>query len=173
MALDRLVRANVGYYIALPEALPTFGTTGVVTTTQLNSDLVYDVTCALTEADTSFTLDDSETDDELTFCSVGNEVTPTTRNATAVFTFLRDANKAADTVFNLARDLMSYPDVNYVLIERLFKPNTAAFAVGDQVSMIGVSSDLPVDVIADGANVKGTQNWVSNGDINWNYTVAA
>lgn len=173
MALDRLVRANVGYYIALPEALPTFGTTGVVTTTQLNSDLVYDVTCALTEADTSFTLDDSETDDELTFCSVGNEVTPTTRNASAVFTFLRDSDKAADTVFNLARDLMSYPDVNYVLIERLFKPNTAAFAVGDQVSMIGVSSDLPVDVIADGANVKGTQNWVSNGDINWNYTVAA
>lgn len=173
MALDRLVRANVGYYIALPEALPTFGTTGVVTTTQLNSDLVYDVTCALTEADTSFSLDDSETDDELTFCSVGNEVTPTTRNATAVFTFLRDANKTADTVFNLARDLMSYPDVNYVLIERLFKPNTAAFVVGDQVSMIGVSSDLPVDVIADGANVKGTQNWVSNGDINWNYTVAA
>jgi len=173
MALDRLVRANVGYYIALPEALPTFGTTGVVTTTQLNSDLVYDVTCALTEADTSFSLDDSETDDELTFCSVGNEVTPTTRNATAVFTFLRDASKSADTVFNLARDLMSYPDVNYVLIERLFKPNTAAFAVGDQVSMIGVSSDLPVDVIADGANVKGTQNWVSNGDINWNYTVAA
>lgn len=173
MALDRLVRANVGYYIALPEALPSFSVNGSVTTTQLNSDLVYDVTCALTEADTSFSLDDSTTDDELTFCSVGNEVTPTDKNASAVFTFLRDADKAADTVFNLARDLMSYPDVNYVLIERLFKPNTAAFAVGDQVSLIGVSSDLPVDVISDGANVKGTQNWVSNGDVNWNYTVAA
>jgi hypothetical protein len=173
MALDRLVRANVGYFIALPEAVPTFFQNGTVTTTQLNGNLVYDVTCALTEADTTFSLDDSDTDDELTFCSIGNEVTPTTRNASAVFTFLRDASKTADTVFNLARDLMSYPDVQYVLIERLFKPNTAAFAIGDQVSLIGVTTDLPVDVIADGANVKGTQNFVSTGDIAWNQTVAA
>lgn len=173
MALDRLVRANVGYYIALPEAVPTFYQTGAVTTAQLNGNLVYDVTCALTEADTTFTLDDSDTDDELTFCSIGSEVTPTTRNASAVFTWLRDANKSADTVFNLARDLMSYPDVQYVLIERLFKPNTAAFAVGDQVSLIGVTSDLPTNVISDGANVKGQMNWVSTGDLNFNYTVAA
>lgn len=173
MALDRLVRASVGYYIALPEAVPTFFQNGTVTTTQLNGNLVYDVTCALTEADTTFTLDDSEQDSELTFCSVGNEVTPTTRNASAVFTFLRDASKTADTVFNLARDLMSYPDVQYVLIERLFKPNTAAFAIGDQVSLIGVTTDLPVDVIADGANVKGQMNFVSTGDIAWNQTVAA
>lgn len=173
MALDRLVRANVGYYIALREAVPTFYQNGAVTTTQLNGNLVYDVTCALTEADTTFSLDDSEQDSELTFCSVGNEVTPTTRNASAVFTYLRDANKTADTVFNLARDLMSYPDVEYVLIERLFKPNTAAFAIGDQVSMIGVTTDLPVDIIADGANVKGQMNFVSTGDIAWNQTVAA
>jgi len=173
MALDRLVRANVGYYIALPEALESFRDDGSVTAAELNSDLVYDVTCALTEADTSFTLDDSDTDDELTFCSIGNEVTPTSRNASAVFVALQDADKTADTVFNLARDLMSHPDVAYVLVERLGKPNTEAFAAGDQVSLIGVTSDNPVDVISDGANVKISQTWISDGDINWNATVAA
>lgn len=173
MALERLTRRNIGYYIALPEAVPSFFTTGAITAAQLNGNLVYDVTCALTEADTTFALDDSDTSDELTFCSIGNEVTPTTQNATAVFTALRDSSKSADTVFNLARDLISYPDVSYVLVERLFKGNEVAFAAGDTISAIAVTTDLPVDVVSDGADIKITQNFISTGDLAWNQTIAA
>lgn len=173
MALDRLGRANVFFGLAHPEAFATLQVNGTVTAAELNSDLVYDLSCALTESDTTYEFGDSDTDDELTFCSIGNETTATTKNATVSYTALRDASRAADTVFNLARDLMIFPDADWIAIKRIGKANTAEFAPGDRVSLVAVKNDLPTDVLGDGASVKVTNNFVPQGFVLARYKLAA
>lgn len=173
MSNDRLLRPNVGYYLAHPENFANFDINATATSAELNTAFVYDITCALTEADSSFILDNSDTDTELTFCSVGNETVATTKKAAVTLSFLRDASNSNATVFNMARDLMLYPDVDYVAIKRVGYSATTPFAAGQDVSMIRVATDLLVDTIGDNANVRGTQNMIVTGNINFNYTLVA
>lgn len=173
MSNDRLLRPNVGFYLAHPENFANFDAAGTATSTELNTAFVYDITCALAEADSSMVLDNSDTDTELTFCSVGNETVATTHHATAQFAGFRDASKTNATVFNLFRDLNLYPDVDWVVIKRVGFPATTAFAAGQDVSMVRVSTDFPQDTIGDNANEKLTQNYVTSGTISWNYSLVA
>ena len=64
MANTRLYRANVTFCLAHPEA---FANRTAPTAAELNGALVKNITCALNEDGTTFTLGDSDTDDSLTF----------------------------------------------------------------------------------------------------------
>mgnify|MGYP006906257289 FL=1 len=170
MANTRMYRANVTLCLAHPEA---FADRTAPTAAELNSALVKNITCALNEDGTTFTLGDSDTDDSLTFCDEGNLSTPTFYNPEVVFEAFRDADTAATGEFNEALDLMAFPDIEYIAIQRIGGLSTDAFATGDRIKMVGVKTDFGIDVVGNGENQRISQSFLNNDFVNWNYEVAA
>lgn len=170
MSDDRLYRQAVYLGIAYPEA---FADPYNPTAAELNNgDLVFDVTCALWEDGTEFTLGDSDTDDGLTFCSNSGDTTLTTKNATVVYKALRDQDRSASGLFNLAFDLLAFPDITLFAVERIGFPNTTAFAAGQKVRLVQVTTDNPVDVLAVDASLFLQSTLLQNDTVAWNVTVA-
>ena len=171
MANVRLYRENITFLLAHPEA---FADRTAPTAAELNSaTLVHNITCALNEDGTEFTLGDSDTDDSLTFCSKAGVSTPTFYNPTVVMEAFRDADVDATGVFNEAFDLLAWPDVEYIAILRVGQDSDTAFAAGDRIKMVGVKTDIGTEVAASGENVRINQAFLNNDFVNWNYEVAA
>lgn len=171
MANTRLYRENITFLLAHPEA---FADRTAPTAAELNNDtLVFNITCALNEDGTEFTLGDSDTDDSLTFCSKAGISTPTFYNPTVSMEAFRDADTAADSEFNLAFDLLAFPDVEYIAILRVGGKSSDAFAAGDIIKMVGVKTDFGTDVVGSGENIRIAQAFLNNDFVNWNYEVAA
>lgn len=171
MANTRMFRTNVTFCLARPEA---FADRTAPTAAELNdTELVHNITCALNEDGTTFTLGDSDTDDSLTFCDAGNVSTPTFFNPEVVMEAFRDADTAAEGVFNEAFDLLAFPDVPYIAIMRVGKDSDVAFATGDRIKMVGVKTDFGIDVVGNGENQRISQSFLNNDFVNWNYEVAA
>lgn len=170
MANERLYRENILFALAEPEA---FADRNAPTAAELNGPLVYNVTCALWEDETEFTLGDPDTDDGLTFCSKAGISTPTFDNPTVVFSALRDADRTADGVFAGAFDRLAFPDREYIAILRVGHDSDVAFSANDRIKMAAVSTDIGVPVLANGENVRLTQNFLNRGWVNWNYVVQA
>ena len=170
MANTRLYRANVTFCLAHPEA---FADRTAPTAAELNSALVKNITCALNEDGTTFTLGDSDTDDSLTFCDEGNLSTPTFYNPEVVMEAFRDADTSATGVYNEALGLLAFPDIEYIAILRVGEDSDTAFAAGDRVKMVGVKTDFGIDVVGNGENQRISQSFLNNDFVNWNYEVAA
>jgi len=170
MANTRMYRANVTLCLAHPEA---FADRTAPTAGELNSALVKNITCALNEDGTTFTLGDSDTDDSLTFCDEGNLSTPTFYNPEVVFEAFRDADTAATGVFNEALDLIAFPDIEYIAIQRIGQDSDTNFASGDRIKMVGVKTDFGIDVVGNGENQRISQSFLNNDFVNWNYEVAS
>ena len=170
MANTRLYRANVTFCLAYPEA---FANRTAPTAAELNSALVKNITCALNEDGTTFTLGDSDTDDSLTFCDEGNLSTPTFYNPEVVMEAFRDADTAATGIYNEALGLLAFPDIEYIAILRVGEDSDTNFAAGDRVKMVGVKTDFGIDVVGNGENVRINQSFLNNDFVNWNYEVAS
>jgi hypothetical protein len=170
MANTRLYRANVTFCLAHPEA---FADRTAPTAAELNGALVKNITCALNEDGTTFTLGDSDTDDSLTFCDEGNLSTPTFYNPEVVMEAFRDADTAATGIYNEALGLLAFPDIEYIAILRVGEDSDTAFAAGDRVKMVGVKTDFGIDVVGNGENQRISQTFFNNDFVNWNYEVAA
>lgn len=171
MALDRLYRTSIYFGLAFPEA---FANPSAPTTTELNNTtLVKDITCALWEDSTEFTLGDPDTDDGLTFCDAAGSVTTTTQNPTVVFATLRDEDRVAAGLYNTAFDLLAFPDIPFYAVLRVGQPNTDPFAIGHSVRLVRVKTDLPADELENGSNVLLVQNFLNDGFVNWNYRLVA
>jgi hypothetical protein len=171
MANTRLYRENITFLLAHPEA---FADRTAPTAAELNNDvLVHNITCALNEDGTEFTLGDSDTDDTLTFCSKAGISTPTFYNPTVAFEAFRDADVTATGEFNEAFDLLAWPDVEYIAILRVGGKSTDDFVVGDVIKMVGVKTDFGTDVVGNGENIRIAQAFLNNDFVNWNHEVAA
>ena len=170
MANTRLYRANVTFCLAHPEA---FADRTAPTAAELNGALVKNITCALNEDGTTFTLGDSDTDDSLTFCDEGNLSTPTFYNPEVVMEAFRDADTAATGIYNEALGLLAFPDIEYIAILRVGEDSDTNFAAGDRVKMVGVKTDFGIDVIGNGENQRISQSFLNNDFVNWNYEVAS
>jgi hypothetical protein len=175
MANTRLYRENITFLLAHPEAFAdrTAPTAAELNNTGLEFDFVHNITCALNEDGTEFTLGDSDTDDSLTFCSKAGVSTPTFYNPTVVMEAFRDADVNATGVFNLAFDLLAFPDIEYIAILRVGKDSDATFVAGDKIKMVGVKTDFGTDVAASGENIRINQAFLNNDFVNWNYEVAS
>jgi hypothetical protein len=165
-----MYRANVTFCLAHPEA---FADRTAPTAAELNSALVKNITCALNEDGTTFTLGDSDTDDSLTFCDEGNLSTPTFYNPEVVMEAFRDADTAASGVYNEALGLLAFPDIEYIAILRVGHDSDTSFAAGHRVKMVGVKTDFGIDVVGNGENQRISQSFLNNDFVNWNYEVAA
>lgn len=178
MPYARLTRPNQTWAIALDSAFANFATP---TVTELNDRrFVHLMSCAFTEDGTSLVLADSETDDTLTFCSKGNEVTPTQYNVTAQLTWLKDANTGGSgstvdltSLFNKASAMLGSSDTPYWVISRT-GPNASQdinFATGQRIKMARFLTDYPVDILENNTPVRGQNSLVFQGDVNWGYTL--
>ena len=138
-----------------------------------DTDLVFNITCALNEDGTEFTLGDSDTDDSITFCDKAGVSTPTFFNPTVVFEAFRDADVDATGVFNEAFNLLAFPDIEYIAVLRVGERSDTAFAVADRIKMVGVKTDYGTDVVGNGENIRIMQTFLNNDFVNWNYEVAS
>jgi hypothetical protein len=109
----------------------------------------------------------------LSFCQAAGAVSPTYYNPAVTFEAFRSEDPTDDNTANTAFGLMAFPDVEYLAILRVNGAPDADFAIGERVSLVRVKTDNPVDVIAAGENIRISNAFLSQGDVNWNYEVAA
>lgn len=171
-ANERLYRESITFLLAEPEV---FANRNAPTAAELNNatGLVYNVTCALWEDETEFTLGDPDTDDGLTFCSAAGEQSQTFKNPSVVFSALRDEDRTASGVFNGTWERIAWPDREFIAILRVGPDSDVAFAINDEVRMVHVGTDNPVDVLSNGENARTQQTFLNRGWVNWNYKVLA
>jgi hypothetical protein len=144
------------------------------TSAELNSaTLAYDISCAVLD-DYTLNMTDSDTDDTVTVCDIGNVSTPTFRNYEAELTGLKDAVLTDNTsVYNTFFRLFNNPDIRYWLVKRIGPAQATAFAAGQIVSLYGVSTDYPTNNADDGSMLSMTANFKPTGAYNINYTLVA
>lgn len=176
----RLTRPNQTWAIGLISA---FANPAAPTVAELNERrFVHLMSCAFTEDNTELTLGASQTDSTITFCSVGNEVTPTFYVPTGKLTWLKDANTGGSgstvdlaSLYNKATAMLGDKDIPYWLISRT-GPSASQdipFAVGQVIKMVSFTTDLPQDILEINKPVRGRQELIFSGQINWNYTIAS
>lgn len=129
------------------------------------------ISCALLD-DLELGTTDSETDDELTICSRGNESEAVSRNVSATMTVFRDKFKANEDIFNLATHLFNAENVNYAILDRVGYVQNAPIVSGQDVSLYEVTTNNPVDVKEDQGNLKITQSPAPTGILLTNHTLA-
>ena len=116
---------------------------------------------------------DSDSDDSLAIVDNASVSTPTFFNYEASLDGFRDSSASATSVYNKFRDLFDEPDVKYYLIKRIGKTHDAAFAAGDEVSVYGVKTDFPVDLVGDGEMLRIGARFLTTGEVAVNVEVAA
>ena len=194
MSIDRLLRANrtimqVPIYETVDGDIVIVSPTGttaplsaptaavldawrqVLTTSATGGAHGGNVSCAIID-DSTLGLGESETDTELTICSIGNEADPTFANIEAQITGLRDKNKADTGVFNLFTQLNVAADVRYGWVDRIGYKSTDAFAIGQDVSIYEAVNDVPLDIMEDRGNLKIQQNPSPTGNFIHLYEIA-
>lgn len=182
MSADRLTRTSQTWALAYASA---FANPAAPTAAELNdANFVHFFSCALTESGTSLVKAGSDTDDEISFCSVGNESTPTFKNFTAQWTGWHDANTGGSgstvdltSLFNKLWAFIAFPDIPYYVISRTGEQGTqdTPFVIGDRIKSVGFKTDLPVEVIEAGSTLKIQQNFLFDPNLGFafNYEVAA
>ena len=167
---QKLLRANVKITAHYPEAFADLANPKVL---ELNNpDLGFNISCAIED---SYTLNqtDSDTDDSMSICDIGNVENPTFINYEASLDGFRDADITANGVYNLFWRLFKAEGVPFVLVKRIGKPNTEAYAVGDYVSLFGVETDNPADLVEDTSMIRLGARFKPTGAVNINHVVAA
>lgn len=151
------------------------------TVAELNDTrFVHFISCALVEDGTEIVLGDSETDDTITFCDIGSNVTLTQNNITASLTWLVDANTGGSgstvdltSLYNKVTAMLDYPDVPYYLISRTGAQGSQdiAFATGQVIKLAKFQTDVPTLVLDNNAPVKKAQQLLYQGVSAWNITL--
>lgn len=171
MALERLFRQTVRIDLAYPEA---FANPATPTAAELNNAiLVKNITCALDEETTEFTLNDPDTDDSLSFCDAAGSQTATFQNPNVVLAAYRDADRTAAGVFDLAFQHLAFKDIPYIAILRIGLDETVPYGAGQYVRMVGGLTDLPVSLEESGENARIQNTLLPDGFVNWNYQIAS
>jgi hypothetical protein len=170
MANTKMLRPNVGIYVAAADAFADW--TAPTLTEITAASMVFNISPAVTD-DYTLNMTDSQADTSLSIIDNADVQTPTYTNYEASLDVFRDANLSATSVYNKALDLFKAPDVKYYLIKRVGKTHEAAFAAGDEVSIYGVKTDFPIDIVGDGEMVRLGARFLTTGEVRVNVAVAA
>ena len=146
-----------------------------------NVRLGFDITCALDEETTTFTIGSSELDERLSFCDSVGVSRPGEVNPELTLGIYRDEDRNADGVFNRALDWLRHPDREYILVQRVGDQDTgpldgtaaAPFAATDDIRAMAFRTDYPVDTLAQGDPALLVQSGLSAGWIAWNVNPSA
>lgn len=167
---SKLLRGNTKISVVEYEAIAD---PAAPTVAELNGPLSYDISCAVLD-DYTLNLTDSDTDDTLTVCDVGNIQTRTFTNYEGELTGLRDANiNDLTSVYNTFYFLFLAPDNKYWLVKRIGQPQATTYAIGQTVSLYGFSTDYPTNNAEDGSMLSMTANLKPTGQVHTNYDLVA
>jgi hypothetical protein len=166
----KMLRPNVGIYVAAADAFVDW--TAPTLTEITDATKVFNISPAVTD-DYTLNQTESDSDDSLAIVDNADVQTPTYFNYEASLDIFRDENSAADSVYNKAYDLFSTVDVKYYLIKRVGKTHGAAFTAGDEISVYGVRTDFPIDIVGDGEMIRAGARFLVTGEVAINVTVAA
>jgi hypothetical protein len=166
----KMLRPNVGIYVATADAFADW--TAPTLTEITNATKVFNISPAVTD-DYTLNMTDSDTDTSLAIVDNASVSTPTYYNYEASLDGFRDANLNAETSYTMFQDLFSAADVKYYLIKRVGKTHDAAFEANDEISIYGVKTDYPVDLVADGEMLRIGARFLTTGEVKVNIAVAA
>lgn len=155
--------------------IPTVGVVNPQAPTSAEVNAAVNISCAVM---TGYTLNftDPDTDDSKSICDVGNVKNPTFENYEGSLTFFRSAIGNPTAVFTSAFGLFKKAGARGYIARRLGKPNTAAAAVGDTLTLFGFESDVPTDQESDsGGPIQLTVKYLPQGDLGaaQNFTLVA
>lgn len=166
-----LRRTSVTWWLADPAACADWDNPLDIELNTENERLVLNITCALDEDSTTFTVGSSELDERLTFCDTAGVSRPTQVNPEAVLGLLRDEDRTATGVFNKALEWLMFPDKEYYLIQRVGdqskSPDTPIDGT-DDLRIMKIRTDYPVDTLASGDPAMIMQNVLPGGWLRWN-----
>jgi hypothetical protein len=167
---SKLLRPNVGIYVAAADAFADYKSPTLTEITAAAK--VFNISPAVTD-DYTLNMTDSDSDDSLSIVDNASVSTPTFYNYEASLDGFRDSNASATSVYNKFRDLFDQPDVKYYLIKRIGHEHDVAFAAGQLVSVYGVKTDYPVDLLGDGEMLRIGARFLTTGEVAVNVAVAA
>ncbi|AHL18487.1 major tail protein [Microbacterium phage vB_MoxS-ISF9] len=138
--------------------------------------LGFDITCALDEESTTFTIGSSELDERLSFCDSVGVSRPGQINPEIALGLYRDEDRNASGVFNLALDWLRHVDQEYIMVQRVGDQDSGPlngtpakeFTVDDDIRMMAFRTDYPVDTLASGDPALLAQNGLTAGFVRWN-----
>lgn len=172
----KLLRGNVSVYAFFPEALSNWAApTATALQNAVDAGLGFDISCAITDDSLDINLTDSDTDDSLSICDIGNVQTPTSFNYNVSFDTFRNGPASAGAsvpVYDIPVELFTAPDQPYYIVKRIGVPQGTAFAAGQVISIYGVNTDYPTDVLGDGENILLGARFKATGSIYTNATLA-
>jgi hypothetical protein len=174
----KLLRPNVGIYVASSDAFggaDITASTWAPTLAQItDATKVFNISQAVTD-DYTLNMADSDSDSSLAIVDNATVETPTLYNYEASLDGFRDNSTTADSAYNLFKDKFADAAVGtkYYLIKRIGKAHDAAFASGDLVSVFGVTTDFPVDLIGDGEMIRIGARFLNTGEVAVNVAVGA
>jgi hypothetical protein len=166
----KLLRPNVGIYVATADAFANYAAPTLTEITAATK--VFNISPAVTD-DYTLNMTDSESDDSLAIVDNASVQTPTYFNYEASLDGFRDENPSATSVYNKFRELFEAPDVKYYLIKRVGYAHDAAFAAGQTVSVYGVKTDFPVELLGDGEMIRDGARFLTTGEVAVNVAVGA
>jgi hypothetical protein len=166
----KLLRPNVGIYVATADAFVNYAAPTLTEITAATK--VFNISPAVTD-DYTLNMTDSESDDSLAIVDNASVQTPTYFNYEASLDGFRDENPSATSVYNKFRELFEAPDVKYYLIKRVGYAHDAAFAAGQTVSVYGVKTDFPVELLGDGEMIRDGARFLTTGEVAVNVAVGA
>ncbi len=166
----KLLRPNVGIYVATADAFADYKSPTLTEITDATK--VFNISPAVTD-DYTLNMTDSATDTSLAIVDNASVETPTFYNYEASLDGFRDTDATATSVYNKFRDLFDEPDVKYYLIKRVGYAHDASFAAGQEVSVYGVKTDFPVDLVGDGEMLRIGARFLTTGEVAVNVAVAA
>ena len=176
MAGTKLLRGNFSVYAFYPEAIPNWATlSGTALQAAVTAGLGFDISCALTDDSVSINLTDSDTDDSISICDIGNVETPTFFNYEVTFDSFRNGPVSAGAivpVYELPVNLFSGPDRPFYILKRIGPAQGTALAAGQVVSVYGVTTDYPTDIVGDGENILFGSRFKPSGQVYTNVTLA-
>lgn len=176
MAGTKLLRGNYSVYAFFPEAVTDWSS---LSATALNAavtaGLGFDISCALTDDSVTIGLTDSDTDDSISICDIGNVSTPTFFNYEVQFDSFRNGPASAGSavaVYETPVNLFSGADSPYYIVTRVGPAQGTTFAAGQIVNVYGVNTDFPTDVLGDGDNILFGSRFKPNGQVYTNATLS-
>lgn len=177
MANERLFNPATRFWLAFPEAFADWQNP---TAAEFNANpdndpdgLIFEITCALNQDETTFDLGDSDTDDTLTFCQVAGAANPTSMNPEITYSIERSKDPLEANTANLAFGLMAWKGVEYFAILSVGEEPGEDVAIGHRVKMARVALDFPTDAFGTGENVRLTQEFAQRGDVAWNIEITS
>ena len=172
----KLLRGNFSVYAFFPEAVSNWASlTATALNTAVTNSLGFDISCALTDDSVDINLTDSDTDDSLSICDIGNVQTPTSYNYNVSFDSFRNGPAsagAAVAVYELPVNLFTAPDLPFYILKRIGVAQGTTFAAGQVVSVYGVNTDYPTDILGDGENILLGSRFKPTGAIYTNATLS-